>query len=178
MPTPGRTCHGPILDAESLFRQLNQRFFGGRLRANIEWSNRLTASAGSCIREDRLIRLSVPYHQKNPRALRITLAHEMCHLLAPRHDEAFRRLAAPIVRALRVSWEEFRYAKHWADVKRYCYVYECPSCGAELPTRKRQRVSCGRCSPREYRPEFRMTIRETRREPGPVLLGKRPVRTL
>ncbi len=159
-----------------LFAELNRRFFGGRLRADVAWSRRLTASAGSCRHEDAVIRLSVSYHERCPEALPVTLAHEMCHLLVPGHGPEFRRIGQPVARALGVSWAEFRYAQRWADPRRFRYVYACPACGAELPSKKRRRVSCGRCAPGVFRPEFRLALTESRAKPGPVLRGERPAR--
>ncbi len=165
-------------DPRDLFRELNERFFEGRLHARVVWSERLTASAGSCQSEDRLIRLSRPYHRRQPDALPVTLAHEMCHLLVPGHGPEFRELGARIARALRVTWQEFRYAQQWADLSRYRYVYKCLECGAEFPSRKRRRVSCARCSPGPYRERFRMVLTESRARPGPVLRGERPARPI
>jgi predicted SprT family Zn-dependent metalloprotease len=164
-------------DLHELFRELNDRFFEGRLDARVEWSRRLTSSSGNCRPDDKLIRISVPYHRRRPDALPMTLAHEMCHLLVPGHGPEFRRLALPIARALGVTWREFRYAERWADLSRYRYVYACPSCGLEYPSRKRQRASCGKCNPEAFDERFRLVLTESRARPGPVLLSERPVRS-
>jgi predicted SprT family Zn-dependent metalloprotease len=160
-----------------IFADLNARFFGSALAARIEWSERLTATAGTCRPGDRLIRVSAPYHRRAPHALPVTLAHEMIHLLVPGHGREFRRLGEPIARRLDVSWSEFRYAARWADLQRYRYVYACPECGRETPSRKRLRASCGRCQPAAFDERFRLALVESRTRPGPVLLGARPART-
>ena len=59
---------------------------------------------------------------------------------------------------------------------RYRYVYACPSCGLELPSKKRRRASCGKCNPSGYDDRYRLTLTESRANPGPVLRGERPVR--
>ncbi|MHC4471590.1 MAG: SprT-like domain-containing protein [Planctomycetota bacterium] len=176
-PAPEKAPDGTLPDLDALFRELNDRFFAGRLEARCEWSRRLTASAGTCRPEGRLIRISVPYHERRPDVLAMTLAHEMCHLVVPGHGADFRRLAQPIARALGISWHDFRYAEKWADLTRYRYVYACPRCGLEYPSRKRRRVSCGSCSPSGYDEACRLVLTESRARPGPVLLGLRPVQS-
>jgi predicted SprT family Zn-dependent metalloprotease len=168
---------GSLPDLVPLFDDLNRRFFDGRLSARCEWSERLTASAGNCRPEERLVRVSAPYHRRSPDALPVTLAHEMCHLVVPGHGAAFRRLGEPIARRLGATWREFRYAQRWADLRRYRFVYRCPRCRAEVPSRKRLlRVSCGRCHPDAYSRVHRLECVESRTRPGPVLRGERPVR--
>jgi predicted SprT family Zn-dependent metalloprotease len=164
-------------DLEAVFAELNHRFFAGRLRATVVWSHRLTASAGDCSVRRRRIRVSAIHHAKRPEMLRATLAHEMCHLLVQDHGPAFRALAEPIARALGVSWEDFRYAEDYADMRRYRYVYGCAACGFELPSRKRRTVSCPYCGGKEYSEAHRLALVESRARPGPVLRGERPARS-
>ncbi|MEN8149850.1 MAG: SprT-like domain-containing protein [Planctomycetota bacterium] len=163
-------------DLDTVFADLNERFFEGRLSARLEWSNRLTSSAGSCRPDDRLIRVSRLYWRRQPDSLPTTIAHEMIHLVTPNHGPEFRRIGRPIAAALGVDWNEFRYATRWADLSRYRYVYACPNCGLELPSKKRRRASCGKCNPAGYDERFRLTLTESRAKPGPVLRGERPVR--
>ncbi len=164
----------PNLD--EIFATLNERFFGGRLRARLEWSNRMQSSAGSCRPEQDLIRISTVYWRRHPDSLPVTLAHEMIHLVTPTHGPEFRRLGEPIAQALQVTWHEFRYATRWADLTRYRYLYACPRCGREFPAKKRHRASCGKCHPGGFDMRFRLVLRESRARPGPVLRGERPVR--
>jgi predicted SprT family Zn-dependent metalloprotease len=166
----------PPPDPGALFDELNALLFGGELSAEVEWSNRLTASAGTCDPVRRRIRLSTRYHERRPEALRITLAHEMLHLVVPDHGPRFRKLGRVIAQKLGTTWEDFRYAERWADLSRYRYVYSCPGCGFELASRKRRRVSCGRCGPQRFDERFRLVLSESRARPGPVLLSRRPVR--
>lgn len=164
-------------DLDALFRDLNERFFQGLLAARVEWSNRLLAAAGKCNITRRIIRISVKHYTKRPRVLEATLAHEMLHLIVPDHGKEFRLLGGDIARQLGVSWEEFRYAEHWADMSRFKYVYTCPACEAELVSRKRRSVSCGRCGGRHFDERYRLQLTESRARPGPVLRGERPVRS-
>jgi predicted SprT family Zn-dependent metalloprotease len=163
-------------DLDGLFRDLNDRFFAGRLEARLEWSKRLTAVAGTCRPQEGLIRVSESYHRRRPEALPVTIAHEMIHLFEPRHGRAFREIGGPIAEALGVGWDEFRYSERWADLSRYRYLYACPGCGLEFPSKKRRTASCGRCAPRGYDDAFRLVLTESRAKPGPVLRGERPVR--
>jgi predicted SprT family Zn-dependent metalloprotease len=163
-------------DLARVFDRLNERFFCGRLAARVEWSNRLTSSAGSCRPEQGLIRVSAVYWKRHPESLEVTLAHEMIHLETPNHGAEFRRIGKPIAAALGVNWNEFRYATRWADLRRYRYLYACPRCGLEYPSKKRRRASCGICHPGGFDEEFRLVLAESRARPGPVLLGERPVR--
>jgi predicted SprT family Zn-dependent metalloprotease len=163
-------------DLERVFSELNDRFFEGKLAARLEWSNRLTSSAGSCRPEAKLIRVSRVYWRRHPDSLPVTIAHEMIHLVTPNHGPEFRRRGMPIAEALGVTWNEFRYATRWADLRRYRYLYACPRCGLEFPSKKRRRASCGRCNPTGYDERFRLKLSESRAKPGPVLRGERPVR--
>lgn len=175
--TPPEEAEPALPDLKEEFDRLNRRFFGGHLAAALSWSNRLVASAGSCNHTRREIRISVPHHRRRPDLLPVTLTHEMCHLVFPDHGPSFRKLGKSLARELGVTWREFRYSEAWADMKRYAYVYACPACGRERPSRKRLRASCGHCGRGGYREEFRLVLTESRARPGPVLLGERPART-
>ncbi len=164
-------------DLEWCFIDLNQRYFKGLLDARVEWSNRLTAASGKCNITKRIIRISVRHYQKRPQLLQATMAHEMLHLIIPDHGKDFRLLGTWIAGQLGVTYEEFRYAERWADMTRYRYLYACPACGAELVSKKRRAVSCGRCSGGRFDERFRMALAESRARPGPVLLGERPVKS-
>jgi predicted SprT family Zn-dependent metalloprotease len=159
-----------------IFDDLNERFFEGGLAGDIEWSERMTASAGSCCRAECRIRISAPYHRRRPDLLEATVAHEMLHLIIPNHGREFRIVGRRIAAELGVSWREFRYPPRRADLTRYRYLYACPVCGWELPSKKIRSVSCGFCHPSGFDERFRLVLTESRARPGPVLRGERPVR--
>jgi predicted SprT family Zn-dependent metalloprotease len=175
-PRVARGTRDALPDLAAAFVDLNARFFRGRLEARVEWSNRLTASAGNCRPDQRLIRISAPYHRRRPDVLPVTLAHEMCHLVEPGHGAAFRQLGEPIARALGVGWHAFRYAEVWADLRRYRFLYRCARCTRETLSRKRLRASCGHCGPSRFDESYRLILSESKACPGPVLLGERPAR--
>jgi predicted SprT family Zn-dependent metalloprotease len=161
-------------DLKALFHELNERFFQGVLSARVEWSTRMSGTAGRCFIKRRLIRISALAHQRNPRLTGATLAHEMLHLIVPNHGPKFRRLGKPLAAGLGVTWREFRYAEPWVDIRYIKYIYACPVCGREKASRKRRAISCGRCHPGVFDERFRMGLTESRAHPGPVLLGQRP----
>lgn len=58
-------------------------------QVKIEWSNRLTASAGKCKKKRNLIELSTHYHKKHPEDIKRVLLHEMIHLIVNDHPQEF-----------------------------------------------------------------------------------------
>ncbi len=68
--------------ALNLYRELNQEFFEGKLPlCKIEFSTRLSRTAGKIWPKSRRIRLSIPYHSHyGLEELRNTILHEMIHL--------------------------------------------------------------------------------------------------
>src|SRR5690554_6941556 len=75
------------------YERFNRLYFDNRLPAReavtIEWSHRMTSSAGRCYPQRRLIRLSTHYHARFPAEVDETLLHEMIHLLVPNHGPDF-----------------------------------------------------------------------------------------
>ena len=59
-------------------------------KVTLEWSKRMTKSAGMCYYNRKVIRLSTHYHERFPEDIDNTLLHEMIHLLAPGHGDSFR----------------------------------------------------------------------------------------
>ncbi|HEY3316189.1 MAG TPA: SprT-like domain-containing protein [Bacillota bacterium] len=145
------------------FDSLNERYFDGRLKARLELSSRMTATAGKCYYRRGVIRLSQLYLQQFPERLAQLLLHEMIHLVAPGHGAAFKaqakRCGVP-PEGLR----DFTYCRPFAPKRRsqWRYVYECPSCGRRFVKRRAGQWSCGRCSPR-YDPRFKLQLKERHR---------------
>lgn len=121
-----------------LYEECRERYFrdGGACllppagRVRIEWSNRLTSSAGVCYPKERIIRLSTFYHRAHPEEVESTLLHEMIHLLVPGHGPRFNEWVA---RIRSMGGRVARYARSRAtayEPPRWCY--RCRRCGAEL----------------------------------------------
>lgn len=139
-----------IEELQALYETYRQAYFDGRLPpvsdVTLEWSNRLTASAGLCKPQERIIRLSTHYHRKYPGEVGMTLLHEMIHLLVPGHGPAFRRWMEEIRRR---GGRVARYARERATPRTIRWVYTCP-CGQVYPRSRRlphggQAYRCGRC---------------------------------
>jgi len=127
-----------------LFDSLNGRYFGSSLpRPTIEWSTRMK-HAGKCEMKGRVIRLGRAYHEHYPEDVVDTLKHEMIHLIYPNHGPEFKREAERIGTS--------RYARQYPGMlKGLKYLYVCPTCGTEFPSRKMLRMrSCGPCSGGRY----------------------------
>jgi predicted SprT family Zn-dependent metalloprotease len=137
-------------DLTKLFHDLNLKYFDGKLPdVQIEWSTRMK-HAGKFITRDRIIRLGRAYHEHYPGDIVDTLKHEMLHLIYPYHNREFKREAHRIGTSL--------YAKNYPGMLRGMkYMYICPGCGTEYPSRKMLRNrSCGRCSQNGFDPRFKL----------------------
>lgn len=116
----------------------------------IEWSHRITASAGLCYPAKKLIRLSTHYHARFPDDVEATLLHEMIHLIVPGHGPDFYRWMARIrARGGRV----YRYSKERAlPLSHAKWLYTCRNCGRSYGYTRRLahggvRHYCRRCGP-------------------------------
>ncbi len=135
----------------SLYEEYNLKYFAGRLppadQVTIEYSSRLTASAGMCYPQRRIIRLSTHYHYKFPEEAPLTLLHEMIHLVTAGHGRAFKAWIQKIsslggkvsLRSLERATEEV-----------YRWKYACTGCGREYLRKRRIRgrgkqYVCGGC---------------------------------
>ncbi len=113
----------------------------------IEYSARLTASAGVCYTKKRVIRLSTHYHLKFPEQAGVTLLHEMIHLIVPGHGKAFK---AWISRINNAGGSVTMRSTERATKALYRWKYECTSCKKEYLRKKRLRgrgrhYVCGNC---------------------------------
>jgi len=137
-------------DLAEMFVKLNQKYFDGKLPdARIEWSTRMV-HAGKCEDKQRLIRLGVAYHKHYPDDIIDTLKHEMIHLIHPNHGKGFKSEAQRIGAS--------RYSRMYPGMlKAMKYLYECPECGEQYPSRKMLRNrSCGKCSPGRYNSKYKL----------------------
>jgi len=126
-------------------RQYFQNCLPSRADVTIEYSNRLTASAGLCYPQKRLIRLSSHYHGKYPEEARLTLLHEMIHLLVPNHGTQFKMW---VERIRQMGGDVDVRAKERATSAVFRWQYTCESCN-RIYLRKRRLSGKGvlyRCS--------------------------------
>lgn len=143
----------PLGESEinEIFRHLAQEFYPDRkLGFRVEWSRRMTRSAGLCYYRRKVVRLSAKYHAAFPGEIANTLKHELIHAAGILgHGRRFREEAARLccdVHAHPMPRRPFRY------------LYACPACGGEVRTRKRVDYSCGRCAKR-WDPRFRLVLK-------------------
>lgn len=125
-------------------------FPGQRVAFRVEWSRRMSRSAGLCYYRRGVIRLSWKYHRVFPQEILNTLKHELIHAAGVLgHGRRFvseaRRLGCD-VKARPMPGRPFKW------------VYACPACGQEVKTRKRVDYSCGKCS-RKWDPRYRLVLR-------------------
>lgn len=152
---------------ESWWRELNARYFRNALPPiSIQWSRRLTASAGLFVNEvgprapdlnlqHRYIRLSAPLLREQPVGeIRSTLAHEMIHQWQfdvlkrrPNHGPDFHRLMARMNRdGLGLT---IRHGLNNEVLALAKYTWQCAGCGALYHRHRRSirpsRHLCGSC---------------------------------
>lgn len=129
-----------------IFDVLNARHFGGRLQARLEWSTRLRTTAGKCLVSPRgnVIRLARAFALRYPHLLERLILHEMIHLVAPGHGEAFKAEAR---RCGVEPGRDFLHCPEFAPRRPYRYVYACPICGLEIARRRTGRWYCRQCVP-------------------------------
>ena len=138
------------LELNRIFRDLAETFYPSRrIDYRVEWSGRMSRSAGLCYYKARVIRLSTTYHAAWPSEIANTLRHELIHASGiRRHDGDFRGEAARLgcdIHARAMPRRPFRY------------VYACLTCGRQVKTRRRVDLSCGGCSKR-WDPRFRLQL--------------------
>lgn len=111
-----------------------------------------------------------------PRALEVTVAHELIHLAdrvngTPRRHRhhGYDSIAADEAAVTGYSLEELRRLLHEESQHREAqcralrpirYLYECPGCGKEYPRTRRysQAVSCSTCD-KSYNPRYRLRLK-------------------
>lgn len=137
-----------LWDTKKLYEKyetFNHRYFNNRLPQGqdivIEWSTRLTSSAGNCrvLRNtfkrnaaEVVIRLSVHYHQNYPQEIEVTLLHEMIHILVPGHGPEFKRWVNQINAQ---GGTVVRHSKEPAAQPKW--EYQCLNCGTKIYRRRR-----------------------------------------
>lgn len=133
-----------------VYTEYNKRFFNNELPpanlVTIEYSNRMSSTAGMCFPHKRLIRISYPYAEKYGwEETKSVLLHEMIHLQIGGHGEAFMRKMRDIqAKGGNVS----RYSKGRAKVN---WEYVCNDCGIRYERGRRLKYggryhTCGVCN--------------------------------
>ncbi|HCX04033.1 MAG: SprT-like domain-containing protein [Tissierellales bacterium] len=136
----------------NLYDNLNKKYFNNTLpkssEMTIEWSGRLTASAGICYRKPKnsIIRLSTHYHEDFPEDIENTLLHEMIHLKVKGHGPEFKK---EINRIISLGGKVNRFSKRRATEKRINWIYKCKICSKEYERNRKisklSRYRCGIC---------------------------------
>jgi len=133
-----------------LYKIFNSKYFNNTLPKSsdiiIEWSGRLTASAGVCYPNPNrpIIRLSTHYHKDFPDDIECTLIHEMIHLKIKGHGPKFKE---EIIRINSLGGKVNRYSKRRATKKSINWIYKCKSCSKEYKrTRRFSNINKYRCS--------------------------------
>lgn len=121
-----------------LYTEYNNLMFNGKLTEDItiEWSKRMTRSAGSCEqRINRLtqkvvevkIKLGVAYHEEHPSEVMDTLVHEMIHVNNPNdgHGASFQADCRRINESFGMSLKTRADKGVTPPV-----IYKCKDCGA------------------------------------------------
>ncbi|HZV80006.1 MAG TPA: SprT-like domain-containing protein [Candidatus Binatus sp.] len=154
-------------ELQLLFARLNFEHFNGAIRAHrIEYNERLTSVTGRICYRPPLIELSTPLLSRHPDHIYDTLLHEMVHAwlyqagLPAGHGREFKRKMREV--GLDSIYHNLPVARRRS---RRRYVLECPRCRQRLMRRARPgtRVSCARCSPRQFDARVEMSVREIAR---------------
>lgn len=135
-----------------LYDQLNKQYFRFSLppsnKITLVWSNRLTRVAGKCQRRkgDVTIKLSVPYHEKFPEEVELTLVHEMIHIRENGHGYGFKR---ELERINRLGLPVRLHSLERATPKVYKWEYTCSNPNCDNHFRKARALTknrvCGKC---------------------------------
>jgi predicted SprT family Zn-dependent metalloprotease len=136
----------------NLYDNLNKKYFNDNLPKSseiiLEWSGRLTASAGVCYRKPKnsVIRLSTHYHKDFPEEIENTLLHEMIHLKVKGHGPEFKK---EINRIISLGGKVKRFSKRRATKKRINWIYKCKKCSKQYERNRKittlKRYRCGIC---------------------------------
>lgn len=147
------------------FNKLNKLYFNSKLEIPIiEFSNRMTTTAGKCYPKLKKIRLNIKhYHKDGLEEFLRTFRHECIHLVVPNHGSEFKKYAE--VLDVDVHWNNApaRKTKPWQ------FWSFCSLCGLFISKKvKREKITyCPHCKkkrgllvPMKYR---RITQKEKRK---------------
>jgi predicted SprT family Zn-dependent metalloprotease len=115
---------GRVYHLRKIFRRLNGLYFGGQVKARLEWGRRISKRArrsrefGAYYYKDRLIRLHPVLDQSwvPLEVVEAVLHHEMCHQVCPEELIAGRHIAH--TKTFRIKEREYLHhvwANQWLD---------------------------------------------------------------
>ena len=155
------------VDLRKKYNEYNERYFNNELpeleagKVDIEWSSRMTASAGMMVLRqsycgkvaDRKIKISTHYAERYPEDVDNVIIHEMIHILHPHdnHNEPFQQKADEINRKAEQLGEAIKITVHASDsAKAPKWSYICDSCGRDHTRQRRAKnggtgYRCGKC---------------------------------
>lgn len=116
-----------VEELHTIYDVFNFKYFDAQLpnKVTIEWSNRLTRSAGICYIKKKIIRISTHYHIRYPQDIKSTLLHEMIHLVTPGHGKEFK---GQVERIKALGGQVNRYSRERAKIPEKFWLYVCPDC--------------------------------------------------
>lgn len=79
--------------------KLNKKYFGGKLKFSLKWSNNQNKIFGSCTSKRKTIRISSRLAKVPKWVLDYILIHELAHLVEPNHSKDFWKLVNQYKRA-------------------------------------------------------------------------------
>lgn len=142
-------------DLKKLYNEYNKKCFDNQLPklVGVEWSSRMTSSAGICQRTRNKktreitfkIKLSTHYHEKYPEEIIDTLVHEMIHVYHP--GEGHGALFLDTMNRLNneFGFKLAVYAHDRATERKINYLYACKNCGYEYKRVKRINTDTNFC---------------------------------
>ncbi len=143
---------------EQQYRRLNAEIWGNKLpplkadtrynssdyfaAVRVEWSSRMTTSAGIYYRGDKVIKMSPHYAKRYPDDVINVLAHEMLHIQCPNHGRVFRAA----MRAINAKHQTRIRLRSKGRAKEAAWIYECERCGYKYErSRRYTRNGRGHC---------------------------------
>jgi hypothetical protein len=145
-------------------RRVFESWLGRRVRSSIGGAYAFAPTSG-----DHLILINLPrIDRSQPRSLEVVVAEELLHM-RDRLDGDLRRHAkhghdriAHRVSALTgATLDEIRGSLVPPKRRPARYVYECPSCGVQVPRHRQGTWSCGRCASL-FNPRFILRLQSAR----------------
>jgi hypothetical protein len=145
-------------------RRVCERWLGRRLRASVGGAYTYAPTSGEHLVLINLARIDL----SQLRSLEVVVAEELLHMrdrldgdLRRHAKHGHDRIAHRVAALTGATLEEIR-ASLLPPVRRPArFVYQCPSCGIQVPRQRQGTWSCGRCAPR-FDPRFILCLQSAR----------------